>query len=164
VHGIIKRSSDEGTLSDAAGLLTGAIEFSDHVAYDVMVPVADVRGVDMGVTVDELESVVTSTGFSRIPVRQDGNYVGYLHVKDGLFARPGEREEPIHAWRVRDLPAVAFDADVEAVLALMRQSGAHVATVQRGGEAIGLVFLEDIIEELVGEVRDSMARDHQGLA
>lgn len=158
VHGIIKRSSDEGTLSDAAGLLTGAIEFSDQTAIDVMVPLAEVHSVELGVTVDEFEVAVTRTGFSRIPVTENGSYVGYLHLKDVLFARPGEREEPIQAWRVRDLPAVNFDAEVEAVLALMRRSGAHVATVQRGGEAIGLVFLEDIIEELVGEVRDSMDR------
>lgn len=158
VHGIIKRSSDEGTLSDAAGLLTGAIEFSDQTAGDVMVPMDEVCAVELGVTVDEFETLVAQTGFSRIPVTDNGRYLGYLHLKDVLFARPGEREEPIHAWRVRDLPAVQVDAEVEAVLALMRRSGAHIATVQRGGEAIGLVFLEDIIEELVGEVRDSMER------
>ena len=157
VHGIIRRSSDEGTLSDAAGLLTGAIEFSDNVAADVMIPTDKVRGVELGVTVDELEAVVAQTGFSRIPVSDNGRYTGYLHVKDALYARPGEREEPIQAWRVRDLPAVSFDAEVEDVLALMRRSGAHVASVQRGGDAIGLVFLEAIIEVLVGEVRDSMS-------
>ncbi|PKQ25434.1 MAG: hypothetical protein CVT64_09495 [Actinobacteria bacterium HGW-Actinobacteria-4] len=158
VHGIIKRSSDEGTLSDAAGLLTGAIEFSDQTAVDVMVPLTEVCAVELGVSVDDFEAVVARTGYSRIPVTEDGRYLGYLHLKDVLFARPGEREEPIQAWRVRDLPAVNHDAEVEAVLALMRRSGAHVATVQRGGHAIGLVFLEDIIEELVGEVRDSMER------
>ncbi|WP_061962764.1 hemolysin family protein [Demequina aurantiaca] len=159
VQSIVERSSAEGTLSDPDGLLTGAIEFSDYKAADVMVTLPDVRGVEMGVTVDELEQAVTDTGFSRFPVRENDTFVGYLHIKDGLYARPGEREEPIQRWRVRDLPAVADDDEIESVMALMRGSGAHVASVNRGDVAVGIVFLEDIIEELVGEVRDSMARE-----
>ena len=164
VHSIVERSSEEGTLSDAAGLLTGAIEFSDQRAEDVMVPLDSVIGVELGVSVDEFEGVVAQSGYSRVPVRDGDRYVGYLHVKDTLFARPGEREEPIQEWRVRDLPAVAVDAEVETVLALMRRSGAHVAIVESDGEAVGIAFLEDIIEELVGEVRDSMARERDEAA
>lgn len=158
VQSIVERSNAEGTLSDPDGLLTGAIEFSDYTAADVMVALAQVRGVPMGVTVEELEREVSDTGFSRFPVSEDGIFVGYLHIKDGLYARPGEREEPIQRWRVRDLPAVADSDEIESVMALMRGSGAHVASVHSGEKAVGIVFLEDIIEELVGEVRDSMAR------
>ncbi|MDN4471713.1 hemolysin family protein [Demequina zhanjiangensis] len=158
VHQIVERSSEEGTLSDAAGLLTGAIEFSDNVASDVMVPLSSVRSVPVGVTVEDFEVAVTATGFSRLPVMDGPRCVGYLHMKDTLFARPGEREEPIQSWRVRDLPAVDHRDSVESVLARMRSTGAHVASVERDGEAVGLLFLEDIIEELVGEVRDSIAR------
>ena len=162
VHSIVERSSEEGTLSDPAGLLTGAIEFSDQTAADVMVPVEAVTGVRSGVSVDEFEREVARSGYSRLPVSDGQRYVGYLHVKDTLFARPGEREEPIQDWRVRDLPAVAPEDEVEAILALMRKSGAHLASVERDGVPVGLVFLEDIIEELVGEVRDSMAREQAG--
>jgi len=158
VHSIVRRSSDEGTLSDSAGLLTGAIEFSDNTARDVMVDVADVRSAQIGVTVDALEQLVIDSGFSRIPVTDSGTFVGYLHIKDTLYARPGEREEPILRWRVRDLPAVDIGDEIETVMALMLGSGAHVASVRHDGVAVGIVFLEDIIEELVGEVRDSMAR------
>ncbi|WNM23844.1 hemolysin family protein [Demequina capsici] len=158
VHQIVERSSEEGTLSDAAGLLTGAIEFSDNVAADVMVPIDAVKGVPAGVTVEDFERAVTETGFSRLPVMDEGRCVGYLHMKDTLFARPGEREDPIQPWRVRDLPTVAHDDEVETVLARMRSTGAHVAAVARDGHTVGLLFLEDIIEELVGEVRDSIAR------
>ncbi|GIG55427.1 membrane protein [Demequina activiva] len=159
VHSIVERSSEEGTLSDPSGLLTGAIEFSDHTAADVMVPVAAVTGVEAGVSVDEFERAVAESGYSRLPVSDGGRFVGYLHVKDTLFARPGEREEPIQEWRVRDLPVVAPADEVETILALMRNSGAHLASVEADGAPVGLVFLEDIIEELVGEVRDSMARE-----
>jgi Mg2+/Co2+ transporter CorB len=61
-------------------------------------------------------------------------------------------------WRVRDIAVVEGTEEVEAVLARMSRSGAHVALVHRGAELKGVVFLEDIIEELVGEVRDMIAR------
>ena len=159
VHSIVERSSQEGTLSDPSGLLTGAIEFSDHKAADVMVPAAEVTAVEQGVSVDEFEAAVAQSGYSRLPVAAGGRFVGYLHLKDTLFARPGEREEPIQDWRVRNLPVVGADEDVETILALMRNSGAHLASVERDGVPEGLVFLEDILEELVGEVRDEMARE-----
>jgi CBS domain containing-hemolysin-like protein len=160
VQSIVKMSSAEGTLSDPDGLLSGAIEFSDYTAADVMVAVPALRSVEIGVTVDDLERAVAETGFSRFPVRDAGEFVGYLHIKDTLYVRPGEREDPIQRWRVRDLPAVTADDEIERVMALMRSSGAHVASVQRSGVVVGIVFLEDIIEELVGEVRDSMAREN----
>jgi CBS domain containing-hemolysin-like protein len=79
-----------------------------------------------------------------------------LHIKDSLFARPTEREDPIHAWRVRDLPVVGASDEVEDVLALMRRSGAHIALVVGTDGPVGLAFLEDIIEELVGEVTGTL--------
>lgn len=159
VHLIVARSSEEGTLADAEGLLTGAIEFSDHTAADVMVRADEVVSVARGASAEDLERLAVETGFSRFPViGDDGDMVGYLHVKDALQVRAGEREEPLADWRVRDLTAVNGDAPVERVLALMRRSGSHVALVGVPAAPLGVVFLEDIIEELVGEVRDMVAR------
>lgn len=156
VQSIVELSSAEGTIDDTSGLLTGAIEFSEHTARDVMVPLARVVSAPAGVTVEGLEALAVQTGFSRFPIASDGALVGYLHVKDTLFARPTEREEPIHAWRVRDLPHVDAAAEVEDVLGLMRRSGAHIALVMGEEGAEGLVFLEDIIEELVGEISGTL--------
>lgn len=161
VHSIVERSSAEGTLSDPHGLLTMAIEFSERSVEEVMVPLDKVRALDLGVTVDDLERIATETGYSRFPVAEAGALVGYLHIKDALYARPGEREEPIQSWRVRDLPSITPDSEVETALALMRRSGAHVAAVRTDDATVGVVFLEDILEELVGEVRDSLARREQ---
>jgi CBS domain containing-hemolysin-like protein len=159
VHSIVKRSSQEGTLSDAAGLFTTAIEFSDRDAIDVIIPLAEVTGLEAGFSVEDLERLSIESGFSRLPVTEAGDFVGYVHIKDALLVRSGEREDPVPAWRYRALPSVDCDDQVESVLALMRGSGAHVASVKRDGVTVGLVFLEDIIEELVGEVRDSLSRD-----
>ena len=139
--------------------MQGAIEFSDHTAVDVMVPIDDVVFVRAGASAEALEMLSVETGYSRFPVRDAADIaVGYLHIKDALQVRPGEREEPLASWRIRDIAAVDVDEEVESVLAGMRRSGAHVALVRQGAEVVGAVFLEDIIEELVGEVRDMVAR------
>lgn len=159
VQSIVERSSREGTLTDPEGLLQGAIEFSDHTAVDVMVPLDDVVCVRAGASAEALELLCVETGYSRFPVRdEDDTVVGYLHIKDALQVRQGEREEPLASWRIRDIAEVDVDEEVESVLAGMRRSGAHVALVRRGTSVAGMVFLEDIIEELVGEVRDMVAR------
>lgn len=180
VQSIVRRSQAEGLLHDAQGLLAGAIEFSDRAAGDVMVPVSDLVSVPRGCTVDDVERLVARTGFSRFPVvDDDGVPVGYLHLKDVLYAGPGERGLPVPAWRVRALAEVAPDDEVEEALAAMQRTGAHLARVVRsstagaaapgsrggghpagpdGDQVLGVVFLEDILEELVGEVRDAMQR------
>ncbi len=155
VHSIVRRSNEEGTLSDDGGLLTGAIEFSDRTAAEVLVPMADLVCVELGASPDDVETLVAKTGFSRFPVSSGGDIIGYLHVKDTLYARPGQRDEPIQKWRVRPLPNLASEAEIEDALSVMRVTGAHVAEVVDDGATVGVVFLEDVIEVLVGEIRDA---------
>jgi CBS domain containing-hemolysin-like protein len=168
VQSIVRRSQDEGLLEDAQGLLTGAIEFSDRTARDVMVPVEGLVALADGCTVDDVERLVARTGYSRYPVLDDlGVPRGYLHLKDVLYAGAEDRDRPVPAWRVRALARVRPGDEVEEVLAAMQRSGTHLARVVEegpaltggaGGRALGVVFLEDILEELVGEVRDAMQR------
>ncbi len=168
VQSIVARSQAEGLLRDEQGLLAGAIEFSDRTAGDVMIPVDRLVSVGQGCTVDDVERSVARTGFSRFPVTDDdGVPVGYLHVKDVLWAGPADRDRPVPAWRVRPLAEVAPDDEVEEALAAMQRTGVHLARVTAPAVAgpegtaervVGVVFLEDILEELVGEVRDAMQR------
>jgi CBS domain containing-hemolysin-like protein len=160
VHSIVERSQAEGLFDDAQGLLTGALEFSDRTAAQVMVPVRKLVRVHSGVTPDGLEKVVARTGFSRFPVVDEaGSLLGYLHLKDVLYADEQERGVPVPAWRIREFAVVGPDTEVEDTLVAMQRSGTHLARVDVDGECVGVVFLEDILEELVGEVRDSMQRD-----
>lgn len=176
VQSIVARSKAEGLLRDELGLVAGAIEFSDRTAGDVMVPVDGLVSVARGCTVDEVERMVARTGFSRFPVTDDeGTPVGYLHVKDVLWAGPEDRDRPVPAWRVRPLAQVRPGDEVEETLAAMQRTGVHLARVVSdaaaagpgevpggsGERVIGVVFLEDILEELVGEVRDAMQRGQQ---
>ncbi len=163
VQSIVEHSQAEGVLRDEQGLLSGAIEFSERTAHDVMVPVADLVTVVEGCTPAEVERLVAKTGFSRFPVADEGGeLVGYLHVKDVLYADEVTRDAPVPAWRVRPLATAVPDDEVEDALQAMQRSGAHLARVDApaGGGALGVVFLEDILEELVGEVRDAMQRRH----
>ncbi|MFP3714399.1 hemolysin family protein [Puerhibacterium sp. TATVAM-FAB25] len=158
VQSIVEHSQAEGLLRDEQGLLGSAIEFSARTAGDVMVPVDGLVTVADGVTPDAVEHLVSRTGYSRFPVTSDGVMVGYLHLKDVLYATDGDRHEPVPAWRVRALASVRPGDEVEEALRAMQRSGAHLARVEGPEGLAGVVFLEDILEELVGEVRDAMQR------
>ena len=159
VQSIVERSQAEGLLADEQGLLHGAIEFSDRTAADVMVPVDGLVTVDASSTPDDIEHLVARTGFSRFPVVDPaGRPAGYLHIKDVLYADDATRSQPVPAWRVRALAVVAPGDEVETALEAMQRSGTHLARVEDEGRTVGVVFLEDILEELVGEVRDAMQR------
>ncbi len=160
VQSIVERSQAEGLLTDEQGLLTGALQFSDRTASEVMIPMSELVTLQRGCTADDLERLVTRTGFSRFPVVDGDVPIGYLHLKDVLFAGPGDRDRPVPDWRVRALAQVGPDDEVEEALAAMQRSGTHLARVSREGDsrALGVIFLEDILEELVGEVRDAMQR------
>jgi CBS domain containing-hemolysin-like protein len=160
VHSIVEHSAAEGVLHDDQGLLAGAFEFSERTARDVMVAIGELVTVPEGCTPDDIERLVTRTGFSRFPVTAaDGSLAGYLHLKDVLYATDGDRRLPVPAWRVRALAPVRAGDEVEDVLQAMQLSGAHLALVRDDARsALGVVFLEDILEELVGEVRDAMQR------
>ena len=158
VQSIVERSQAEGLLEDEQGLLAGAIEFSGRTAQEVMVAHDALVTVGPDATPAHLEHLVARTGFSRFPVLDDGTLVGYLHLKDVLYAEDDDRDVPVPRWRVRALAVVAPDDEVEETLAAMQRTGAHLARVDDDGRAVGVVFLEDILEELVGEVRDAMQR------
>ncbi|QAY68845.1 hemolysin family protein [Xylanimonas protaetiae] len=162
VQSIVEHSQAEGLLNDEQGLLGSAIEFSARTAGDVMVPVESLVTVAEGVTPDDVEHLVARTGFSRFPFVTPGgaspDVVGYLHLKDVLYATGGDRHTPVPTFRVRALATVAPGDEVEDALRAMQRTGAHLARVEGPAGVAGVVFLEDILEELVGEVRDAMQR------
>jgi CBS domain containing-hemolysin-like protein len=159
VASIVEASEAAGVLHDDHGLITGALEFSEHDVADVMIPIDAVAGVTANATPADVEAAVAATGYSRFLVRDSsGKVSGYLHMKDLLGASPAARHEPIPAWKVRTLVKVAPDEEVETALKVMRGSGSHLASVVAHGDVVGIVFLEDILEELIGDIRDRMQR------
>jgi CBS domain containing-hemolysin-like protein len=158
---IVGESHREGLIEEERhGLVAKTLEFSDKLARDVAVPVGGLTTVELGATPADIERLVARHGFSRYPVRDAvGEIAGYLHLKDILYADDERHEQPIPPKRVRRLATVREEDEVEAVLATMQLTGAHLARVIHDeGRVTGVVFLEDLLEELVGEVTDTTQR------
>ena len=158
---ILEESREEGLVEEEQHERLGAaLEFSDKDAADVGVSLSALVTVTADATPDDIERLVAKHGFSRYPVVDgSGELSGYLHLKDVLYADGDERREPVPAKRVRRMATVRRGDEVEAVLGTMQSSGSHVArVVGDDGEVLGVVFLEDVIEELVGEVSDASQR------
>lgn len=161
VEMIVEESRKEGLLeSEQEQRLREALEFTDKSASDVAVPLGELVTLRVGATPADVDALVAKHGFSRFPVVDSaGRLRGYVHLKDVLYAQDEAYTEPIPPRRVRPLAVVRPDDEVESVLLTMQGSGAHVArVVGADGVTSGVVFLEDVLEELVGEVADATQR------
>lgn len=161
VHHIVEESHREGLVEeDQFDLLGAALEFSDKSARDVGVPVHALVTVTEEATPEQIERLVAKHGFSRFPtVDTAGEISGYLHLKDVLYAGADDYALPVPAKRRRRLATVRPEDEVEDVLATMQRTGSHLArVVSPDGVTLGVVFLEDVLEELVGEVLDASQR------
>lgn len=161
VEHILAESRHEGLIKEGQhGLVGAALEFSDKDAVDVAVALDDLVTLPLTATPDDVERLVAKRGFSRYPLlNRAGELTGYLHLKDVLYADDTERDIAVPVKRVRKLATVQAADEVEEVLRTMQRTGAHLArVVDPEGRDIGVVFLEDVIEELVGEVTDASQR------
>jgi CBS domain containing-hemolysin-like protein len=154
---IIGTGRKEGVIEDFAHrLLTGAITFGDLDASEVMVPRPDVQAASADTPVSGLQEQMRVTGHSRIPLYESDidAIVGLVHVKD-LMAESLDRDVPLPpaSWRV---PLVVPEtAPLRSVLDEMRQARTHLAVVvDEHGSTAGVITMEDIAEELVGEIAD----------
>ena len=157
---IVQQSTREGTLSDSSGTLSAAFEFTTRKVRDVEVPLAEMVHLAPGSTPADVQQAVATRGYSRYVLTDaEGQPTGYLHLKDVMdLTGPEAFVAPVPEKRIRRLGAVGRDTDLEDALASMRRVGAHVArSVSAEGVTTGVLFLEDIIEELVGEVDDVTA-------
>lgn len=160
VETIVNNSTREGVLTDRSGTLSAAFEFTDKKVRDVMVVPATLIALSMVPTPAEVEHAVVQHGFSRYLVPDaHGEFVGFLHVKDVLDLEQSGFDLPVPAKRIRKLETICAHDDIEDALESMRRSGSHLARVASDdGEFVGVLFLEDVIEELVGEVNDATRR------
>ena len=161
VEDIVEHSTREGVLSDASGTISNTFEFTEKKVKDVAIKVSDVVSFPDEITPREIEVAVSKHGFSRYPLTDDeGELVGYLHLKDVLDLDLDEMDEPVPTKRIRSLISLPSTMELEDALASMKRVNAHLARVfNRGGKVVGVIFLEDILEELVGEVQDATKRD-----
>ena len=157
---IVAHSTREGVLADTGGTISAAFEFTAKQVKHVAVRMDALVTLPEDATPADVERAVAQRGFSRyILVDDDGDPTGYVHLKDVIGLDEDEFTEPVPPKRIRQLISVFEDAELEDALATMRRSGVHLArSFNAHGATSGVLFLEDIIEELVGEVQDATRR------
>ena len=163
---LVTESGQHGLIAGGElDLLTRALEVSGLDAEAVMVPRRDVVGVDATTGLDELERVAARSGRSRLPVYDDDldRIRGILHVKD-LLSVDTDRTEVTAAALARPALITPESRGAEDLMLDMRQAAQHIAVVvDEYGSVTGLVTLEDLLEELVGEVEDESDRRRRGV-
>lgn len=159
---LVRRSASQGSLeADTATLLSRTLAFSQHSAQDVMTPRPRVAAVERGDSAQAVIDLARRTGHSRFPVVDDSidDIVGIVHVKQAV-AVPRERRADVPASALQsDALRVPETMKLDTLLGELRARGYQMAIVvdEYGGTA-GVATLEDLVEELVGEVSDEHDR------
>ena len=158
VAALVEESRGEGLLeADEYDRLAGALGFTEKTVESVLMSTDTLTTLPRGSTAADVEALCAATGFSRFPVEgADGELLGYLHIKDVLEPDESRRERPIDDKWIRPFATVAVEDTLHDTLETLQRRGAHMArVVDTAGVTLGLATLEDVIEELVGEIRDA---------
>ncbi|CUQ62778.1 HlyC/CorC family transporter [Eisenbergiella tayi] len=153
---IVEEARQDGGIDEQEGdLLRNALEFNELKAADILTPRIDVVGVNVCAGAEEIASVFTETGYSRLPVYQDSidNIVGILYHKDfyNKIYGTGKGIKDV----IRPALFITRHKKISQLLQELQASNHHIAVViDEFGGTVGIVTLEDILEELVGEIWD----------
>ena len=154
----VETGQTEGGLEkDERRMIYSIFQFGDTLCREIMVPRIDVLALEVTTSINEAMDEMVRSGHSRVPV-YDGsidNVIGLLYAKDLLKMTKAQEQAPDIRKQLRPAYFVPESKKVDELLSEMQASGVHMAIVvdEYGGMA-GLVTLEDIVEEIVGEIRD----------
>ncbi|MGH2499271.1 MAG: hemolysin family protein [Candidatus Limnocylindria bacterium] len=158
IRSLVETGEAQGVLEEAErDMIQSIFDLGDKQVHEVMVPRTDIVAIDVATPPEEVLDKVVATGHSRIPVYEGSSdqIVGVLYVKD-LFRRlaRGERDVALRPY-LRPAQFVPETKKVDELLREMQRDKVHIAIVidEYGGTA-GLVTIEDLVEEIVGEIRD----------
>ena len=154
---VVQESEEQGALhTDSSHILQELFEFGDLTADQVMVPRVRITGIALGTTPEEIRELLGSSAHTRYPVyeRDLDHIAGMIHIKDAL--RLLLNNESLAQEHVRPLPLMPETAELDDVLETMRRERTQMVIVldEHGGTA-GIVTLDDLFEEVVGEIADS---------
>jgi CBS domain containing-hemolysin-like protein len=155
---ILEQSKTSGELhTDEHELIENVFEFNDRMVKQIMVPRTKIAAIAVTLTEDEALAKLLDEGFSRVPVYEEviDNIVGILYVKD-LLAKARRQEEPVQISQIiRPAYFVPETIKIHTLLKQFQSRHLHMAIVtDEFGGVSGLVTMEDVVEELVGEIQD----------
>ncbi len=153
---IVEEAEHEGGIGEQEGtLIRSAIEFAEQEAIDILTPRVDIAGVEKDASLDEIADMFADTGYSRLPVYEEtlDRIVGIIYHKDfynKVYSKKASIEEVI-----RPTLFTTKTKKISELLKELQKEKLHIAVVvDEFGGTIGIVTLEDILEELVGEIWD----------
>lgn len=152
----VEEASEDGTLNESeTELISGAIEFNDVEVGDILVPRVNVIAVEMDTPMDEIKDVFLKNGFSRVPVYKNSidTIIGMIHEKDFFNAYLNGTKNI--KGLITSMAIATEHMKISVLLRTLQKQKVHMATVlDEYGGTLGIVTLEDILEELVGEIWD----------
>jgi len=160
-------ASEEGEIEDEEkDLIHSIFEFGDTIVREVMVPRPDIVAIEDDMSLRDVQAIVLEHGYSRVPVFHEDldNVVGIIYAKDVLKAlHQGKHDAPLNEV-VRETHFIPETKKVAELLREMQRDKFHIALVtDEYGSVSGLVTLEDLLEELVGEIADEYDREEPEL-
>jgi CBS domain containing-hemolysin-like protein len=158
IAALITAGEEEGIIEEGdRKLIQSAAEFSSKTVREVMTPRPNIVAIDQNASLEELRDLVVREQYSRIPVI-DGLIdvvLGFVHVRDLYELDPAQAATKKITDLMRPIPAVPETKPADDLLRTMQQDGTHmVIVVDEYGNTAGLATMEDLVEEIVGEIRD----------
>jgi len=164
IQDLIEDGEELGLISRQEGMMINSIfEFRDTLAKEIMTPQADVVSAPASATVEELIAIITEKGFTRIPIYDDSpdNITGILHAKDLLPCCTGACRPGLKAGDLTNPALFVLESHkIGRLLRDFKSKKIHMAIVtDEFGGVRGVVTLEDVLEEIVGEIEDEYDKD-----
>lgn len=156
---IVDVSHEEGVIEqDEKQMITNVVDFGDALSKDIMIPRADMVCADAESTYEELIDILNTENYSRIPIYRESkdHIIGILHVKDLFMYRERFGTENLDVTKIMRKPLFVYEYQKTARLfADMKTTSASVCIVlDEYGITAGLITMEDLVEEIVGDIRD----------
>jgi putative hemolysin len=163
IEALISAGTEEGLIEEEdRELIQGVVEFGDKVVREVMTPRPNIVAISADSTLEELRQLVITEQYSRIPVFEEtiDRVIGFVHVRDMFELDEAERVNRIVRELVRPVLFVPETKPVSDLMRQMQQENTHlVIVVDEYGNTAGLASMEDLLEVIIGEIRDEHEPD-----
>ncbi len=163
IEAFITAGAEEGILEEEdRKLIHSVVAFGDKSVRDVMTPRPNITAISVEKTLEDLRQLVIHEQYSRIPVFQEtiDNIIGFVHVRDMFELDPKDLQSKALKDLIRPVPLVPETKPVTGLLREMQHDGSHmVVVVDEYGNTAGVATMEDLVEEILGEIRDEHEPD-----